>query len=152
MSGSWNPAEFPYLQESDHTKTSDSTIEYNCVAWAARDTQAWWWPDPYGIGYWPENIPRQVTIEAFIAAYEALGYEQCVTPDHDEGYEKIALYVNSKSEPTHAARQLPNGHWTSKLGAHEDIEHVNLECLNGDLYGCAVRFLRKRFVSPQTAM
>ena len=39
-----------------------------------------------------------------------------------DGYEKIAIYALD-GEPTHAARQLDTGRWTSKLGKHEDIEH-----------------------------
>ena len=37
--------------------------------------------------------------------------------------------------PTHAARQLPDGKWTSKLGPFEDIKHSTLVCLKGPLYG-----------------
>jgi hypothetical protein len=29
-----------------------------------------WWPDPQGIGYWPEAAPRTETIEAFYLAFE----------------------------------------------------------------------------------
>lgn len=36
--------------------------------------------------------------------------------------------------PSHAARQLPNGRWTSKCGQAEDIEH-DLRDLEGRLYG-----------------
>jgi hypothetical protein len=37
-------------------------------------------------------------------------------------------------EPTHAARQLPNGKWTSKLGRWQDIEY-ELDGLVGKMYG-----------------
>ena len=143
MAGSWQPADFPDLQERDHTVTSGKTLEYNCIAWAVEDTSAWWWPDPYNIGYWPLGVPRAVRMDAFVAAYQTKGYQLCDTPDPEEGFEKIALYANARNEPTHAARQLPNGHWTSKLGQFEDIEHATLDCLNGDLYGRPVRFLRR---------
>jgi hypothetical protein len=36
-------------------------------------------------------------------------------------------------EPTHAARQLPSGRWTSKLVLREDIEH-DLHALSGEAY------------------
>ncbi|MCI0637958.1 MAG: hypothetical protein L0Y72_23715 [Gemmataceae bacterium] len=36
--------------------------------------------------------------------------------------------------PTHAARQLPTGRWSSKLGPSEDIEH-DLHALEGEIYG-----------------
>jgi regulator of protease activity HflC (stomatin/prohibitin superfamily) len=44
--------------------------------------------------------------------------------------------------PVHAARQLPSGMWTSKLGALEDIEH-QLEGLAGDRYGKIGQILKR---------
>ncbi len=44
-------------------------------------------------------------------------------------FEKIAIYVDTDGVPTHAARQLPDGSWTSKLGDWEDIQHQTLEAL-----------------------
>jgi hypothetical protein len=44
-------------------------------------------------------------------------------------FEKIALYADKNGLPSHAARQLPSGTWTSKLGPMEDIEHLMLEAL-----------------------
>lgn len=49
--------------------------------------------------------------------------------------------------PTHMARQLPNGAWTSKCGANEDIAHFTLDALEryGALhyYGCPVVYMRR---------
>jgi len=59
------------------------------------------------------------------------------------GFEKIALYSNA-NESTHAARQLPDGQWTSKLGDFEDIKHVNVECLQGPCYGIAIGYLKRQ--------
>jgi hypothetical protein len=47
-------------------------------------------------------------------------------------------------EETHAARSLPNGRWTSKLGNGEDIEHITLAVLEGDLYGKVRVFLKRQ--------
>jgi hypothetical protein len=144
MSGSWHPSEFPNLTETDHIRTSEKTVEYNCIAWSACENEVWWWPDPQGIAYWPDGAPREQTIEAFVSVYtNVLGYEVCDSPDLEDGFEKIALYANANGDPTHAARQLENGKWTSKLGGNEDIEHVSLECLNGELYGSAVKFFKR---------
>ncbi len=46
--------------------------------------------------------------------------------------------------PEHAARQLANGRWTSKLGRAEDIEH-QLHDLEGEVYG-TVALLMKRLL------
>jgi hypothetical protein len=45
---------FPYLAGDGFEKTSEDDL-YNCIAWAADDTQNWWWPDAsYAManGYW----------------------------------------------------------------------------------------------------
>ena len=51
--------------------------------------------------------------------------------------------ATSDGEPTHAARQLPNGKWTSKLGRWEDIEH-DLEGLTGEMYGSVQQILKRQ--------
>jgi len=145
MSGSWSPSDFPALRDEHHEVTSHSTDDYNCVAWAADDSETWWWPDDpeVGYGYWPPNVPRAETVLAFQLAYATLGYVQCDNASVEVGFEKIALYVLNDGTPTHAARQLPDGRWTSKLGHCEDIEHVNLECLQGPLYGKVSVYLKR---------
>ena len=47
--------------------------------------------------------------------------------------------------PTHAARQLADGRWSSKLGRREDIEHVldALAGVDGDEYGQVVQVLKR---------
>jgi Asp-tRNA(Asn)/Glu-tRNA(Gln) amidotransferase B subunit len=57
--------------------------------------------------------------------------------------EKIALFVGLDKEVTHAARQLPSGAWTSKLGDWEDIEHKTLSGLESACYGRVARILRR---------
>ena len=82
-------------------------------------------------------------MDSFIRAYALQGYSVCASADYEEGFEKIAIYADSQGKPTHAARQLSTGHWTSKLGGLEDIEHFTLEGLNGAEYG-AVALVMKR--------
>lgn len=144
MSGSWPQIDFPNLRREDHEITSCSTPDYNCIAWAAGDTENWWWPDDplIGYGYWPINVPRAPTVMAFLQAFATLGYLQCDNEEVEAGYEKIALYTLD-GVPTHAARQLPSGHWTSKLGDFQDIEHRNLNCLEGPCYGKATVYLKR---------
>jgi hypothetical protein len=143
MSGSWLPAEFPNLHEADHEITSPATEEYNCIAWAAGDTESWWWPDEMETAYWPSAAPRQVTRLAFVLAYGTLGYVPCNDGTLEEGFEKTVLYEDVDGQPTHAARQLPDGRWASKLGPHEDIEHRAPECLEGPCYGKVVQYLKR---------
>lgn len=112
------------------------------MAWAAWETDRWWWPDAAGVAYWPPTAPREETLKAFEGAYSTLGYRRCDSRDLEAGYEKIAVFVDASGTPTHAARQLPNGRWTSKCGRLEDIEH-ELDGLTGVPYGEVVMLLKR---------
>jgi len=125
---------FPNLKNSYYKITSPQTPEYNCIAWAAEDEQAWWWPDPDNIYYWPEEVERKETLEAFKKAFQTLGYQECDSIISEKGYEKIAIFADNQKFPTHASRQLRTGYWTSKLGNLEDIEHET-EGVSGEEYG-----------------
>lgn len=133
--------DFPNLRNNNYIITSPKTEDYNCIAWAASDQDNWWWPDEDELYYWPDEAPRENTIEAFIQAYGLMGYVICDNNDLEEGFEKIALYALN-GEPTHAARQLNNGNWTSKIGSCEDIEHT-LDGLVGNVYGIVAQFLKR---------
>jgi len=98
------------------------------------------------IGYWPAGAPREVTLEAFISAYGTLGYEACNDGKLEPEFQKIVIYARS-GRPTHAARQLSNGTWTSKLGPWVDIEHDDpdevLRFPKCSIYGEPVQFLKR---------
>lgn len=119
--------------------TSPPSKEYNCIAWAAGDEKRFWWP--LG-GYWPPAAPKETSLEAFVKVFDNLGYEKCDNADLERGYRKIAIYVKD-GIPAHAARQLDNGRWTSKLGKREDVEHDSL-MLPILSYGQPVLFLRRK--------
>lgn len=136
-------ASLPILRNSGYSITSPATVEYNCIAWASGDTGAWWWPDPMNLYYWPPTIPRENTLETFIKAYELLGYDICKDSNYEEGFEKIAIYVDGDRKPTHTARQLNSGRWTSKLGRLEDIEHTTLDGLCNSVYGTVAVFMKR---------
>lgn len=133
---------FPKLRDGGYTITSPATVDYNCVAWAASDIEAWWWPDPLDIGYWPAGVRRAETLKAFMEAFATLGFTPCDSAEYEEGFEKVAIYVNTNSTPKHAARQLSSGLWTSKLGKLQDIEH-DIDGVSGDQYG-SVAIIMKR--------
>ncbi|MEE3717624.1 hypothetical protein V2H45_12740 [Tumidithrix elongata RA019] len=134
--------DWPNLAMTKYEITSRYTSEYNCLAWAVGEDDCWWSPLPEEDYYWPEGVPREHTLQAFVKAYQIYGYEICDSSELEIGFEKIAIYVKVSEEPQHVARQLPSGMWTSKLGRYEDIEH-ELDGLVGELYG-SVRQCMKR--------
>lgn len=135
--------QFPALKSDEYEKTSDNTIQYNCIAWAADDIQNWWEPDPIGIWYWPPDAPREWTINGLIATFGMLGYEKCDNSDLEQGFEKIAVYATMSGKPTHAAWQRKDGRWSSKLGDGIDITHSTLNGISGTEYGTAMIFLKR---------
>lgn len=53
------------------------------------------------------------------------------------------LHANLDGRVKHAARQMPNGLWRSKMGKSVDIEH-ELAAVEGPLYGTVVAFVHRR--------
>jgi hypothetical protein len=119
---------------------------YNCIAWAAGKTDKWWWPISDPGAYWPIPIDPvdPVTLKQFIMAFESQGYSVCRSGRFENGFEKVTIYVDGTGEPTHAARMLETGVWSSKMGRMEDIQHETLQVLEGKAYGSAVAYLKKR--------
>ena len=138
----WIQQDYPNLADENYQITSPDTIDYNCVAWALEETQRWWWPDSFFESYWPPNIPREETIEAFQKLFQYFGYSICDAAILERDVNKIAIYL-ANNKPTHVARQLENGKWTSKLGSNEDIEHDTLEGLEGKKYGKVVCIMKR---------
>jgi hypothetical protein len=131
--------DFPHLTGTNHRVTSPATVDYNCIAWSAGDTERWWEPGRY----WPVDPgPDAYGVGSLERAFLALGFQVCEDGRPEEGDEKVALYGNS-SFFTPAARQLQDGTWTSKLGRAEDIQHDAPADVAGGVYGEVVRFMRR---------
>ena len=82
--------------------------------------------------------PRALVPSAAIHGYSV----SCDDGGLEPGHEKVALYVLD-GKPTHAARQLPDGAWTSKLGRQIDIAHT-VCALEGPAYGQIAVFLKRK--------
>lgn len=140
-------AAFPRLKKATFFITSPVSRHYNCIAWAAGDTQNVWWPHPPPlVSYWPPGVPRKEDLPTFIAAFATLGYAACADGALEPGFEKVALFVDAQGKPKHAAKQLPNGKWSSKLGLEEDISHI-LWGLEDAEYGNVVQYLKRKIPS-----
>ena len=132
--------EFPGLKEDNYRPTSPADVSYNCVAYAAGDETRCWDPTSHQY-YWPPRAPRTVRVDSYVAAFSTLGYEPCESHQLEHGFEKVAIFWK-EARPTHAARQLPSGRWTSKLGDGVDIEH-DLHAIEGDAYGQVVVLMKR---------
>jgi len=134
---------FPRLRSGEFQITSPVDHRYNCVAWAAGDINRWWWPSESPFAYWPPGLSREDSIDSFIVAFASLGYEPATSEVLEPEVEKIAIFA-SEAAPTHMARQLDDGTWTSKLGQLEDIAHDQVDALAGGDYGTVVICLKRR--------
>lgn len=121
---------------------SPPTNQYNCIAWAYGIDTDRFWPNLYGFS-WPPGITNEETVESFIQLYKSIGYEECNNSNLEEGFLKVAIFtLNGK--PKHAARQLPDGYWTSKLGPQWDICHtIEGMSLDKEPYGVATVFMKR---------
>lgn len=136
-------SKFPDIEEQYLKVTSPRTWIYNCIAYAADDETKWWWPG-LNLSYWPEGVPANETIDAFVKAYNTKGYEVCEDGRLESGYKKIVIFTKNNI-PTHAAKQLASGLWASKLGPAFDIIH-DLDGMEGDEYGKATQFMKKKII------
>jgi hypothetical protein len=123
---------------------SHADVNYNCIAWAVTSKVRPIWPDDRKILGWPEDkIPREETIASFVSFFELVGFTLCNDDRLEAGYEKIVLYVDTATgKVAHAARQLPNGRWTSKMAQALDAEHPTPQVLAGGLWQVS-RFMKR---------
>jgi hypothetical protein len=142
---------FPNLKPGKYSVTSPADGRYNCIAFAAGDSTRFWWPSqalPAGF-HWPlpPGPGRDCELSNFEKAFATLGYERCDSADLESGFEKVAIYIDANGVPTHAARQLPSGEWTSKLGSYVDITHTAPEDVGGHAakgYGDVALVMRRQ--------
>jgi len=140
----------PHLAASTHRVTSPADRAYNCIAHAADDMFRWWCPIPPQLQaflpkrlyYWPPGLPFVNTVDNYVAAYETIGYARCPDAAYEDGFEKIVIYARN-GEVQHAAKQLSDHEWTSKLGDLEDIAHDSVDAVAGGLYGSAVAYVKR---------
>jgi hypothetical protein len=133
-------AQFPNLTTTNHRITSDPTPEYNCIAWAAGDTEHWWQP---GV-YWPASVEGEgYGIATLVQLFQSLNFVDCQKrSDFESGFEKVALY-GAGIFYTHAAKQAASGKWSSKLGRDVDIEHDTPEDVAGGVYGEVLAIMKR---------
>ncbi len=131
----------------EYEQRSPVDAAYNCVAFAAGDTERFWSPQAVGGYWWPADALKEDTVGSVMAALACVGYVECEDSAFEDGYEKVAIFAKDE-RPTHAARQDPDAQlWLSKLGKEYDIAHANLEDVGGKEYGEPVKYMRRERTS-----
>ena len=132
---------FPRLAASGYEITADASGEFNCITWVlGMSGRNWDFNDPDG--YWPLSVPRNDLITTVMQLFIGEGFTSCESIEPEPGYEKIALYA-FVGRFTHAARQLEDGRWTSKLGKREVITHPSPATLSGGFFGFVHCIMRR---------
>lgn len=116
-----------------------ASSEYNSISWAAGDTERWWWPDKFKQLYWPPEAKRQASVGCCVEAFMQLGYEPSQHGALEPGFSKVSIFGDA--DLVHAARQVSNGLWTSKLGRSVLVQH-GLSAID-ELYGRPAVFMRR---------
>ena len=93
--------------------------------------------------YWPPNVPRDYSPESLRLAFESVGYEICIGGHQEVGFDKVALYVDTTGEWSHAAKQQAAGDWGSKVGKAEDIRHNSEHCFGDSIYGEVIYYMKR---------
>lgn len=100
---------------------------YNCIAHSMKVYDRWVWPGTH--------------LADFNRLYRLRGYQRSPRLDFsfDPALEKVVLYAKAGNhgelECTHAARQLSDGSWSSKLGSGPLIRHPSPDSVDGPSYG-----------------
>jgi hypothetical protein len=125
---------FPNSNNSNFIVKSENINdkEYNCISWACSRNDVRFWPNLSEF-IWPSNLPNIEHIDSFVKLFKSIGYDICNNGNLEYKFEKICIYEKNAC-PKHAARQLTNGWWTSKLGPLNIVEHT-IDALDGGVYG-----------------
>jgi hypothetical protein len=127
---------FPHLGR-EFEVLAPATRAYNCIAWTLGLRNRW------------VNPAR--SLAGMDSLYAQAGYRRVSGLNFTlmAGCEKIVVYAgrtaNGDWGPTHGARQLADGSWTSKLGSLPLIRHLHPDDLDGSSYGVPVAmYVRRR--------
>jgi hypothetical protein len=134
-------AGFPRLGE-EFEVMGPASASYNCIGWSVGNTRAWVWPTP---------SDQSPTLYDFDSLYGSYGFRRVNALDFKRApsTDKVVLYAMRKSDGsialTHAALQLRDGSWASKLGSLPLIRHLHPNDVAGPSYGVPyVTYVRAR--------
>lgn len=82
------------------------------------------------------------TVEVIEEYFAGQGFDRCQSAAREDGIAKVAI-LGDDIGALHVARQEPGGMWLSKMGDGPDIEHEELEWVEGPMMGKVQRILCK---------
>lgn len=137
-----NEGLFPNLP-GQYELTSNPDEGYNCLAYAAGIEDEWW--DPLS-GVWPDDIGPEDTIANLVLVYKRHGFVEHDGPLPLDDHEIIAIYGEEEENGAfyHAAKLRSDGRWGSKMGPDDDLAHNTLHAIEGEEYGKAVVFMKRK--------
>ena len=119
-------------------KVNSQDDNFNCIGYALSINEF----VSYHISrYWIDSVPRNASIINLVKIFEHFGFERCNSLV-ETGYKKIVIYGNHGISK-HAAIQLDNIWYESKMGSYEICKHT-LEAIEGALYGYPKVWMRKK--------
>ena len=134
-------ASFPRLGE-EFEVLAPATVTYNCIGWSLGHTRSWVWPTVSG---------QPASLYHFDGLYRYYGFYRVAGLDYSRqpGLDKVVLYASQQPDgriaPTHAALQMTDGSWSSKLGSLPLIRHLHPNDVAGPSYGSPwVLYVRPR--------
>lgn len=145
--------EFPNLvKDKNFTFKSKTETKYNCIAWAIIRDDVWVAPSEGNLDgvFWPPSVSKGFGLADLEAMFNYYEYAKCDDSSFEDGFMKVALY-EKENRWTHAARQLPNGKWASKMGILEDIHHETPIDLEGASYGKVYMIMKRKNSSYRAA-
>ncbi len=128
------------LSEASVREIGPRSAAYNSVAWAAGETDRFWWPDESSFYYWPHGVERKDNVTCCVEAFKQLGYESSPYDALEPGFTRVSIFGHSSI--VHVARQISNGLWTSKIGVRGPLVEHGLSAVHGS-YGRPTVFMRR---------
>lgn len=123
---------FPGAKDKRLPIKDDPNDEYNCIGYAVNERANL---DPRGTA----DAQRRFLIDR--------GFDPSNDAKHVKGKYKVAVYGKRRPdgsyEPTHAAKEVGEGVWRSKLGKGPLVEHNDLDDISGEQYGYPMWYFEK---------
>lgn len=133
---------FPHLGTDQHYELlSEQTPIYNCIAWAMGFNDRWVDVLLSPGHWWPAGVRREVSPQALIDAFAAVGFVETDNAHFEDGFDKVALYQKN-GEWTHASRIENDEVEYSKFGGSFDGIHSH-NIFSGSIYGDEYAYMKR---------